>query len=131
MGESGIARIFKHGPSQAVRLPLAFHRPGDRGGSGASGLTPADRWCDRNPGSCSPPTPGPGPSATTTIKAPARSHDPGKEVPRVGQALGPTSRACQAESLTDFLAAVIPSTAGYSKKPGPEKFLQNCFTQGL
>jgi antitoxin VapB len=30
MGESGIARIFKHGRSQAVRLPLAFRLPGDR-----------------------------------------------------------------------------------------------------
>jgi antitoxin VapB len=29
MGESGIARIFKHGRSQAVRLPLAFRLPGD------------------------------------------------------------------------------------------------------
>ena len=56
---------------------------------------------------------------------------PGKEVPRVGQALRLTSRACQAESLTDLLAAVIPSTAGHSEKPGPEKFLQNDFTRGL
>lgn len=30
MSESGIARIFKHGGSQAVRLPLAFRLPGDR-----------------------------------------------------------------------------------------------------
>jgi antitoxin VapB len=30
MSESGIARIFKHGRSQVVRLPLAFHLPGDR-----------------------------------------------------------------------------------------------------
>ena len=30
MPESGIARIFKHGRSQAVRLPLAFRLPGDR-----------------------------------------------------------------------------------------------------
>jgi antitoxin VapB len=30
MGESGIAKIFKHGRSQAVRLPLAFRLPGDR-----------------------------------------------------------------------------------------------------
>jgi antitoxin VapB len=30
MEESGIARIFKHGRSQAVRLPLAFRLPGDR-----------------------------------------------------------------------------------------------------
>ena len=30
MGESDIARIFKHGRSQAVRLPLAFRLPGDR-----------------------------------------------------------------------------------------------------
>jgi antitoxin VapB len=30
MGDSGIARIFKHGRSQAVRLPLAFRLPGDR-----------------------------------------------------------------------------------------------------
>jgi antitoxin VapB len=30
MKESGIARIFKHGRSQAVRLPLAFRLPGDR-----------------------------------------------------------------------------------------------------
>ena len=79
MGESGIARIFKHGRSQAVRLPLAFHRPGDRGGSAASGLTPAAPWCDRNPGSCSPPTPGPGPSATTTIKAPRDRMTPARK----------------------------------------------------
>jgi antitoxin VapB len=30
MPESGIARIFKHGRSQAVRLPKAFRLPGDR-----------------------------------------------------------------------------------------------------
>jgi len=30
MNETGIARIFKHGRSQAVRLPLAFRLPGDR-----------------------------------------------------------------------------------------------------
>ena len=30
MNESGIARIFMHGRSQAVRLPLAFRLPGDR-----------------------------------------------------------------------------------------------------
>jgi antitoxin VapB len=30
MSDSGIARIFKHGRSQAVRLPLAFRLPGDR-----------------------------------------------------------------------------------------------------
>ncbi len=30
MAETGIARIFKHGRSQAVRLPLAFRLPGDR-----------------------------------------------------------------------------------------------------
>ena len=30
MAESGIARIFMHGRSQAVRLPLAFRLPGDR-----------------------------------------------------------------------------------------------------
>ena len=30
MGESDIARIFKHGRSQVVRLPLAFRLPGDR-----------------------------------------------------------------------------------------------------
>jgi antitoxin VapB len=30
MGETGIAKIFKHGRSQAVRLPLAFRLPGDR-----------------------------------------------------------------------------------------------------
>ena len=28
-------------------------------------------------------------------------------------------------------AAVIPSTAGHSEKPGPEKFLQNDFRRGL
>lgn len=28
--DSGIARIFMHGRSQAVRLPLAFRLPGDR-----------------------------------------------------------------------------------------------------
>ena len=30
MGDTGIARIFMHGRSQAVRLPLAFRLPGDR-----------------------------------------------------------------------------------------------------
>ena len=30
MSETGVARIFKHGRSQAVRLPLAFRLPGDR-----------------------------------------------------------------------------------------------------
>lgn len=30
MSETGIARLFKHGRSQAVRLPLAFRLPGDR-----------------------------------------------------------------------------------------------------
>ena len=30
MGDVGIARIFMHGRSQAVRLPLAFRLPGDR-----------------------------------------------------------------------------------------------------
>ncbi len=30
MSESGIAKVFKHGWSQAVRLPLAFRLPGDR-----------------------------------------------------------------------------------------------------
>lgn len=30
MSETGIARIFRHGRSQAVRLPLAFRLPGDR-----------------------------------------------------------------------------------------------------
>jgi antitoxin VapB len=30
MSDSGIARIFMHGRSQAVRLPLAFRLPGDR-----------------------------------------------------------------------------------------------------
>ena len=30
MPETGVARIFKHGRSQAVRLPLAFRMPGDR-----------------------------------------------------------------------------------------------------
>jgi antitoxin VapB len=30
MSNTGIARIFKHGRSQAVRLPLAFRLPGDR-----------------------------------------------------------------------------------------------------
>ncbi len=29
MNESGIAKIFKHGRSQVVRLPLAFRLPGD------------------------------------------------------------------------------------------------------
>jgi antitoxin VapB len=28
--DTGIARIFMHGRSQAVRLPLAFRLPGDR-----------------------------------------------------------------------------------------------------
>ncbi len=30
MADSGIARIFMHGRSQAVRLPMAFRLPGDR-----------------------------------------------------------------------------------------------------
>ena len=30
MGESGIAKVFRHGRSLAVRLPLAFRLPGDR-----------------------------------------------------------------------------------------------------
>ncbi len=30
MVKTGIARIFKHGRSQAVRLPQAFRLPGDR-----------------------------------------------------------------------------------------------------
>ena len=30
MNESGIAKLFMHGRSQAVRLPLAFRLPGDR-----------------------------------------------------------------------------------------------------
>ena len=30
MSGSGIAKIFRHGRSQAVRLPLAFRLPGDR-----------------------------------------------------------------------------------------------------
>jgi antitoxin VapB len=30
MAESGIAKIFMHGRSQAVRLPLRFRLPGDR-----------------------------------------------------------------------------------------------------
>ena len=30
MSNTGIARIFKHGRSQAVRLPLAFRLPGNR-----------------------------------------------------------------------------------------------------
>ena len=30
MDETGIARIFMHGRSQAVRLPKAFRLPGDR-----------------------------------------------------------------------------------------------------
>lgn len=30
MAETGVAKIFKHGRSQAVRLPLAFRLPGDR-----------------------------------------------------------------------------------------------------
>ena len=30
MSEVGIARLFMHGRSQAVRLPLAFRLPGDR-----------------------------------------------------------------------------------------------------
>ena len=30
MSERGIAKIFMHGRSQAVRLPLAFRLPGDR-----------------------------------------------------------------------------------------------------
>ena len=29
MPTSGIAKIFRHGRSQAVRLPLAFRLPGD------------------------------------------------------------------------------------------------------
>jgi antitoxin VapB len=30
MSEAGVAKIFKHGRSQAVRLPKAFRLPGDR-----------------------------------------------------------------------------------------------------
>jgi antitoxin VapB len=30
MANSGIAKIFMHGRSQAVRLPMAFRLPGDR-----------------------------------------------------------------------------------------------------
>jgi antitoxin VapB len=30
MSETGIAKIFKHGRSQAVRLPREFRLPGDR-----------------------------------------------------------------------------------------------------
>lgn len=30
MGDSGIAKLFMHGRSQAVRLPLAFRLPGER-----------------------------------------------------------------------------------------------------
>jgi antitoxin VapB len=30
MTKTGIARLFMHGRSQAVRLPLAFRLPGDR-----------------------------------------------------------------------------------------------------
>ena len=30
MTNKGVARIFMHGRSQAVRLPLAFRLPGDR-----------------------------------------------------------------------------------------------------
>ena len=30
MSDTGIAKIFMHGRSQAVRLPLAFHLPGNR-----------------------------------------------------------------------------------------------------
>ena len=30
MSETGVARLFKHGRSQAVRLPRAFRLPGDR-----------------------------------------------------------------------------------------------------
>ncbi len=30
MSETGIAKIFMHGRSQAVRLPMAFRLPGDR-----------------------------------------------------------------------------------------------------
>ena len=30
MSDTSVAKIFKHGRSQAVRLPLAFRLPGDR-----------------------------------------------------------------------------------------------------
>lgn len=30
MSETGVAKIFMHGRSQAVRLPVAFRLPGDR-----------------------------------------------------------------------------------------------------
>jgi antitoxin VapB len=30
MSSTGVARLFMHGRSQAVRLPLAFRLPGDR-----------------------------------------------------------------------------------------------------
>lgn len=30
MSDTGVARLFRHGRSQAVRLPRAFRMPGDR-----------------------------------------------------------------------------------------------------
>jgi antitoxin VapB len=30
MADTGVAKVFMHGRSQAVRLPLAFRVPGDR-----------------------------------------------------------------------------------------------------
>ena len=77
MSETGIARIFKHGSSQAVRLPLAFRLPGDRvrvrrveGGILLEPIvTDLDAWfaeLDRfakvpfmEEGRCQPPMPGP------------------------------------------------------------------------
>jgi antitoxin VapB len=77
MSESGIAKIFKHGRSQAVRLPLAFRLPGNRvrvrrveGGILLEPIvTDLDEWF-REPdrfvdvpcledGRCQPPMPGP------------------------------------------------------------------------
>ena len=77
MSDTGIAKIFMHGRSQAVRLPLAFRLPGDRvrvrrvnrGILLEPMVTDVDAWfaeLDRfadvpfvEDGRCQPPTPSP------------------------------------------------------------------------
>jgi len=77
LSDTGIAKIFMHGRSQAVRLPLAFRLPGDRvrvrrvnrGILLEPMVTDVDAWfaeLDRfadvpfvEDGRCQPPTPSP------------------------------------------------------------------------
>jgi hypothetical protein len=42
MAETGVAKVFMHGRSQAVRLPAAFRVPGDRVRVRLSGLPHVD-----------------------------------------------------------------------------------------